>query len=105
MNVIVRMLRTLRALCPFPTRRGEIVIRVRETITSPVPDEHGHVFSAFGQVCFVCGESVSDPALMWSGFGPVGFIYLHFPGCTRTFRKKLDTELRRAGAEGPQNAA
>lgn len=87
--------RIIRVLWPFARRREVQWGRVREALTSPIPDENGAVFSAIGHVCFLCGLPVSDPALLWSGFGPVGFIYLHFPECATAFRDKLDTEIRR----------
>lgn len=48
------------------------------SITSPVPDEQGIAHSAVGMTCFLCGESLHDPAVFWMGV--TGELYLH-PAC------------------------
>jgi hypothetical protein len=46
-------------------------------------------FSAAGQRCFTCGQFLSDPALMWSGYtdGP-GNVYWH-SSCALVWAPKL----------------
>ena len=45
------------------------------SITSPVPDAQGVAHTAVGQICFLCGELLHDPAVCW--LGSTGAIYLH----------------------------
>ena len=57
------------------------------SLTSPVPDEQGVAYTAFGQPCFFCGEPCSDPAV-----GASGAIYLH-PRCVTDLTIRLYRDL------------
>ena len=48
------------------------------SVTSPIPDENGFVFTAAGRNCFYCYAPLSDPAIFW--MGATGDLYLH-PRC------------------------
>jgi hypothetical protein len=41
--------------------------RVRESVTSPEPDQDGIVDPVTGERCLYCGETMSHPAVHWSG--------------------------------------
>jgi hypothetical protein len=45
------------------------------SITSPVPDEQGIAHTAVGRECFLCGDTLHDPAVFW--MGTTSEIYLH----------------------------
>jgi len=45
------------------------------SVTSPIPDDHGIVHTALGQLCFFCACPLRDPAVHW--LGADGAIYLH----------------------------
>jgi hypothetical protein len=64
------------------------------SLTSPIPNARGVVFSATGLPCFFCGEALADPALHWMGV--TADVYLH-PACwprlaTRLFRDLHELE-------------
>jgi hypothetical protein len=66
------------------------------SLTSPVPDPGtGIVFTAVGQVCFYCGELLSDPAVHWSGF--TAEVYLH-PQCVVALAVRLGRDLHELAA-------
>ena len=68
--------------------------RVREAITSPVPNKHGIVVTATGQTCFYCGLAVTDPAIHWYGeTGETAEIYLHPKPCTVALVLRLLRDL------------
>jgi hypothetical protein len=65
------------------------------SVTYSVPREDGVVFTAVGQMCFYCYETIhEDPAVHW--MGSTGNIYLHPPCMTRLavrlFRDVHETE-------------
>jgi hypothetical protein len=56
------------------------------SITSPVPDSQGIAHTAFGEACFLCGSTLSDPAVHW--MGSTGSIFLH-PACVLALSVRL----------------
>jgi hypothetical protein len=60
------------------------------SVTSPIPDEQGVAYTAFGQPCFYCARSCSDPAVHWHG--ATGAIYLH-PTCVLALFVRLARDV------------
>lgn len=95
------------------TKSAHIIFgRVREALTSSIPDEHGQVVSGAGLRCVRCGKTLSrtEPAWYHSGWTPdpddvtgSGFIFLCFPACARALRDEIDRDLK-AGTD-PKAAA
>jgi hypothetical protein len=60
------------------------------SVTSPVPDENGIVWTAIGHACFLCHRPLSDPAVHWMGADAE--IFLH-PACTTDLAVRLFRDL------------
>lgn len=54
------------------------LLAIWASVTGPVPDPHGVVFTAAGQPCFYCDAPLTDPSVHW--MGSTGDVYLH-PRC------------------------
>jgi hypothetical protein len=60
------------------------------SVTSPVPDESGIIWTAVGQPCFYCHDLLTDPAVHWMGSG--GDLYLH-PACVSALFIRLARDV------------
>jgi hypothetical protein len=62
---------------------------ITRRISEQEPDNFGEC--AAGERCFLCGEIVNDPAIMWSGM--TATIYLHGP-CALEWNVKLAKDIQ-----------
>lgn len=62
------------------------------SLTSPVPDAEGIVFTSIGETCFLCDRPTTDPSFHW--MGATGHVFFH-PSCAATFAEKIVEDLRR----------